>query len=87
MNAQVAPGVTNVNGTIGFSYRHRIDGGQVSYGVEKSTDLMVWEPAGDLTPNGESTQNPDGTFTVNLTSDLPASSQPKTYYRLVVSLQ
>ena len=87
LNAQVAPGVTNVNGTIGFSYRHRIDGGQVSYGVEKSTDLMVWEPAGDLTPNGESTQNPDGTFTVNLTSDLPASSQPKTYYRLVVSLQ
>lgn len=87
LNTQVAPAITNLNGTIGFTYRHRIDGGQVRYGVEKSTDLMVWEAAGDLTPDGEPTQNPDGTFTVNLTSDLPVESQPKTYYRLVVSLQ
>ncbi|YCM42314.1 lamin tail domain-containing protein [Verrucomicrobiaceae bacterium 227] len=87
LNSQVAPGVTNVNGTIGFSYRHRIDGGQVRYGVEKSSDLMVWEPAGDLSPEGEAILNPDGTFTVTLTSNLPASSQAKTYYRLVVSLQ
>ena len=48
---------------------------------------MVWEPAGDLSPEGEAILNPDGTFTVTLTSNLPASSQAKTYYRLVVSLQ
>ena len=87
LNTQVAPNITNVNGMMGFTYRHRIDGGQVFYRVEKSTDLMVWEEAGDLLPAGDSIQNPDGTFTVNLVSNLPASSSPETYYRLVVSLQ
>lgn len=87
LNSQVAPAITHANGTIGFTHRQRIDGGQVSYQVEKSSDLIAWEAAGDLTPDGEPALNPDGTFTVTLTSDLPASSRPSTYYRLIVSLQ
>ena len=87
LNSQVAPTITNANGTIGFTHRQRIDGGQVSYRVEKSSNLLTWEAAGDLTPDGDPTQNPDGTFTANLLSDIPASSGSEIYYRLAVSLE
>lgn len=86
LNPHVDPEIININGNIGFKYRHRIDGGQVSYQVERSTNLLNWEPAGDLSPVGESTQNPDGTFTVTLSSDIPISERNQIYYRLVVSL-
>lgn len=87
LSSQVAPAITHENGTIGFTHRQRIEGGQVSYRVEKSTDLQNWEPAGDLTQDGDAIENADGTFTVNLLSDLPAASRPEIYYRLIVSLQ
>ncbi|MGC6467229.1 MAG: lamin tail domain-containing protein [Akkermansiaceae bacterium] len=86
LNPDVEPFITNVNGNIGFSYRHRIDGGQVSYRVERSSDMINWEPAGDLVPLDEPIENPDGTFTVNLTSDIPVTTRTEVFYRLVVSL-
>jgi hypothetical protein len=70
---------------IGFSHRQRIVGGQVRYQVEKSTDLVNWLPAGDLSPDGAAIENQDGTFTVNLLSDIPNSNRDKIYFRLVVN--
>jgi hypothetical protein len=83
----VHPTIINQNGQLGFRYRHRLDGGQVIYAVERSTDLIHWEPAGDLSPVEQPVENTNGTFTVTLMSNLPASITTKTYYRLVVSLQ
>ena len=37
-------------------------------------------------PSGAATQNPDGTWTVNLESNLTPVEQPKIFYRLVVKL-
>ena len=85
LNVKVSPAILHGNNTIGFSHRQRIEGGQIGYRVEKSTDMITWEPAGDLTPEGEPTLNPDGTFTINLLSDIPPSGRPETYYRLVVT--
>jgi len=61
-------------------------GGQIAYRVEKSGDLVQWEPAGDLSPSGEPVANPDGTFTVNLLSNLAPDETNTRYYRLIVSL-
>jgi regulation of enolase protein 1 (concanavalin A-like superfamily) len=85
LNVDVSPAILHGNNTIGFTHRQRIEGGQVSYRVEKSNDMITWEPAGDLTPEGEPTLNPDGTFTINLLSDIPPSDRSETYYRLVVT--
>lgn len=87
LNPVVHPTIINQNGQLGFRYRHRLDGGQVIYAVERSTDLIHWEPAGDLSAVEQPVENTDGTFTVTLMSNLPASTTTKTYYRLVVSLQ
>ena len=84
LNPTVAPVITFSNGSIGFSHRQRILGGQISYQVERSTNLVDWEAAGDLAPIGEPIENADGTFTVNLLSDLPPETAGKTYYRLSV---
>lgn len=86
VNPTVSPTVSYNSGSIGFSYRQRINGGEISYQVERSTDLVNWEPAGDLSPSGDPVSNPDGTFTIILLSNLPHRPQGKTYYRLVVSL-
>jgi hypothetical protein len=85
LNPTVTPVVTYANGTIGFRHRRRIEGGQVNYRVERSTDLVQWEAAGDLSPVGEPVANPDGTFTVNLLSSLTPASGQRNYYRLVVT--
>lgn len=87
LNPKVSPTVTFDNSAIGFSYRQRTNGGPIAYQVERSTDLLNWEPAGDLNPDGDPIANPDGTFTVNLLSNLPPVTRGKTYYRLVVRLQ
>lgn len=84
LNPTVAPVITFSNGSIGFSHRQRILGGQISYQVERSTNLVDWEAAGDLAPIGAPIENADGTFTVNLLSDLPPETAGKTYYRLSV---
>ena len=86
LNPSVAPAMTFANGTIGFSHRQRIQGGQVTYRVERSTDLINWEAAGDLSPVGDPVANPDGTFTVNLLSSMTAASGQQNYYRLVVTV-
>lgn len=87
LNPTVAPAITSNGNVIGFNHRQRIIGGQISYRVEKSVDLINWESAGDLSPSGEPVLNADGTYTVQLLSDIPTSSRPETYYRLIVSLQ
>lgn len=86
LNPTVSPTLSYNSGSVGFSYRQRINGGEISYQVERSTDLVNWEPAGDLSPSGDPVSNPDGTFTIILLSNLPPRPQGKTYYRLVVSL-
>ncbi|MDB4265314.1 lamin tail domain-containing protein [bacterium] len=87
LTPNVSPALIRDGNFIGFSHRQRINGGQINYQVEKSSDLVNWESAGDLSPDGAPSQNPDGTFTVNLLSDIPVTEQATTYYRLVVSLQ
>ncbi len=87
LNQNVAPTIVHQGNSIGFSHRQRIDGGQISYQIERSTDLMNWEAAGDLTPSGAPTQNADGTFTVQLLSDIPLENRPEVYYRLIVNFQ
>jgi regulation of enolase protein 1 (concanavalin A-like superfamily) len=87
LNPTVAPAITSQGTVIGFNHRQRIIGGQISYRVEKSVDLMNWEPAGDLSPSGEPVLNTDGTYTVQLLSNIPTTTRPETYYRLIVSLQ
>ena len=86
LNPEVAPVVTFANGSIGFTHRQRLEGGQVTYRVERSADLINWEPAGDLAPEGDPVANPDGTFTINLLSNLPPEVQGNAYYRLVVRI-
>ncbi|MDA7621787.1 thiamine phosphate synthase [bacterium] len=85
LNPNVTPALIRNGDLIGFSHRQRIVGGQVRYQVEKSTDLVNWLPAGDLSPDGAAIENQDGTFTVNLLSDIPTSNRDKIYFRLVVS--
>lgn len=85
LNPNVAPALIRDGNVVGFSHRQRIIGGQVSYQVEKSTNLVDWEPAGDLSLDGDPIENPDGTFTVNLLSDIPASDREKVYFRLKVN--
>jgi len=87
LNLDVAPVLISENGVIGFSHRQRLAGGQLSYRVERSSDLKTWEPAGDLTPTGPPVENPDSTFTVNLLSDMLAVDRGEIYYRLKVGLQ
>ena len=85
LNPNVTPALIRNGNLIGFSHRQRIVGGQVRYQVEKSTDLVNWTSAGDLTPEGEAIENQDGTFTVNLLSSITTSDRDKIYFRLVVS--
>jgi hypothetical protein len=85
LNPNVTPALIRNGDLIGFSHRQRIVGGQVRYQVEKSTDLVNWLPAGDLSPDGAAIENQDGTFTVNLLSDIPNSNRDKIYFRLVVN--
>ena len=85
LNPNVTPALIRNGDLIGFSHRQRIVGGQIRYQVEKSTDLVNWSPAGDLSPDGEAIENQDGTFTVNLLSDIPTSNRDKIYFRLVVN--
>lgn len=85
LNPNVAPALIRNGDVIGFSHRQRIVGGQVRYQVEKSTNLVDWEPAGDLSADGEPIENPDGTFTVNLLSEIPTSDRGEVYFRLVVT--
>jgi hypothetical protein len=82
----VSPAITTEGNVIGFTHRQRIMAGQLVYQVETSTNLVDWEIAADLTPDGVPQENPDGTFTVNLLSDLPASNREEVYYRLLVRL-
>ena len=77
----------NANGdSVSFTHRQRIPVSNLDYSVESSTNLIDWAPAGDLAPNGAPTLNPDGTYTVNLLSNLTPVEQPKIFYRLVVRL-
>lgn len=87
LNTQVEPIVSNDSGTISFSHRQRFLTGELNYTVETSTDLDTWTLAGDLTPSGALTQNADGTYSVNLLSDIPAVDPAKRFYRLIVTLQ
>lgn len=72
--------------SVSFTHRQRIPVSNLDYSVESSTDLIDWQPAGDLAPSGAATENPDGTWTVNLLSNLTPVEQPTIYYRLVVKL-
>ena len=77
----------NANGdSVSFTHRQRIPVSNLDYSVESSTNLIDWAPAGDLAPDGAPTLNPDGTYTVNLLSNLTPVEQPKIFYRLVVRL-
>lgn len=80
----VSPAMIREGDVIGFTHRQRIEGGQLTYRVEKSTNLIDWEIAADLTQDGATQENADGTFTVNLLSNLPASSRERVFYRLIV---
>lgn len=85
LNPNVTPALIRNGDVIGFSHRQRLIGGQVRYQVEKSTNLVDWEAAGDLALDGDPIANPDGTFTLNLLSDIPASNREEIYFRLVVN--
>lgn len=82
----VSPTIIRDGDVIGFTHRQRIVGGQLRYQVERSSNLSDWQIAGDLSPDGAPTENADGTFTVNLLSNLPASTRNKVFYRLKVEL-
>ncbi|MDA7881870.1 lamin tail domain-containing protein [Akkermansiaceae bacterium] len=82
----VEPSVNADGGTVTFTHRQRIPVSNLDYRVESSTNLIDWTPAGDLAPSGAATQNPGGTWTVNLESNLTPVEQPEIYYRLVVML-
>jgi len=86
LTPNVSPAIIRDGNLVGFTHRQRILGGQVIYQVESSTNLIDWDLAGDLTPDGLPRENPDGTFTVNLLSNLPASTRNEVYYRLSVRL-
>ncbi|MGJ8698084.1 MAG: lamin tail domain-containing protein [Verrucomicrobiaceae bacterium] len=86
LNEQVTPIVSNDGGTITFTHRQRLAVQELNYTVEASTNLIDWTAAGDLTPTGQPTQNPDGTYSVNLLSSLTATDLPERYYRLIVTL-
>ncbi|MEJ6635170.1 MAG: hypothetical protein QNL77_05600, partial [Akkermansiaceae bacterium] len=82
----VEPQISSDGGAITFSHRQRIADTALVYSVESSTDLIDWQPAGDLTPQGDLVPNADGTFTVNLLSNIEAANRPEVYYRLIVTL-
>ena len=82
----VEPTVGVDGDSVSFTHRQRIPVSNVDYSVESSTNLIDWEPAGDLAPSGPATQNPDGTWTVNLLSNLTPVEQSTIYYRLIVKL-
>ena len=82
----VEPQVSNDGGVITFSHRQRLANTELIYAVESSTNLIDWDSAGDLTPQGDLIPNADGTFTVNLLSDIDAAGKPEVYYRLTVNL-
>ncbi|MEJ6829236.1 MAG: CotH kinase family protein, partial [Akkermansiaceae bacterium] len=82
----VEPQISSDGGAITFSHRQRIADTELVYSVESSTDLIDWQPAGDLTPQGDLVPNADGTFTVNLLSNIEAANRPEVYYRLIVTL-
>lgn len=86
LNTQVTPIVTHENGNITFTHRQRLPSQQLNYTVETSADLETWSVAGDLTPEGPATPNPDGTYSVNLISEIPAANLPARYYRLIVTM-
>lgn len=82
----VEPAFNADGDSVSFTHRQRIPVSNLDYSVESSTNLIDWAPAGDLAPNGAPTLNPDGTYTVNLLSNLTPVEQPKVFYRLVVRL-
>ncbi|MDA7672555.1 lamin tail domain-containing protein [Akkermansiaceae bacterium] len=82
----VEPQISSDGGAITFSHRQRIADTELDYSVESSTNLIDWQPAGDLTPQGDLVPNADGTFTVNLLSNIEAANRPEVYYRLIVTL-
>jgi len=86
LNDSVEPLVNVDGGTVSFAHRQRVPVSNLDYSVESSTNLTDWQPTGDLAPSGAATQNPDGTWTVNLESNLTLTEQPEIYYRLVVRL-
>ncbi|MGC6426311.1 MAG: lamin tail domain-containing protein [Akkermansiaceae bacterium] len=85
LNDLVQPTISNTDGVVTFTHRQRLAVQELNYRVELSTDLETWNPAGDLTPVGQPIPNPDGTYSVNLLSAIPAANIPHRYYRLVVT--
>lgn len=86
LSIDVTPNVNYNGGALTFSHRQRLPVSELTYSVEKSTDLITWEAAGDLTPQGNIQPNSDGTFTVNLLSNIDPEVEPETFYRLIVTL-
>ena len=86
LSIDVTPNVSYNGGALTFSHRQRLPSSELTYSVEKSTDLITWEAAGDLTPQGNLQPNPDGTFTVNLLSNIDPEVALETFYRLIVTL-
>ena len=84
-DGSVSPLVGDGGGFATFSYRQRLGDETLIYDVERSTDLGVWVPATDLSPDGNPVPNGDGTQTVRLLSDTPTPGRPDTYYRLRVT--
>jgi regulation of enolase protein 1 (concanavalin A-like superfamily) len=86
LSIDVTPNVSFNGDALTFSHRQRLPVTELTYSVEKSTNLITWEAAGDLTPQGNIQPNPDGTYTVNLLSNIDPEVELETFYRLIVTL-